>query len=148
MFCKYIDTDTHFYRNKRKNVNKIIDKIIFVFASLTNFKFYQIVFSKLCNVGVLRSRLSSVSLLFPLKLLNAASALISLLSIVGSAISLSEFASQPSFALSIITLILSVFSIFLTLLTFIRDDNFFNAEDGVYSDDGSAVKSVEYIEAG
>lgn len=89
IFCKYIRSDPKFFNNKRKQSTRVADAFILTLASITSYKFYQVVFSKLCNVTTFKTQLSSVSKLFPLKVLNAISIIISLVSIAGSALSIS-----------------------------------------------------------
>jgi hypothetical protein len=84
IYKRYICMDAYFNSNKKNISSKILNTILLIVATLTNFRVYQIVFSSMCNLRIFRTRLMNLSKLTPLNLLNCANIIFSLLAIVGA----------------------------------------------------------------
>ena len=123
---RYINSDPHFHKNKKKGWCRAADRTLLVLSSLTNFRLYQLVFSKLCNVRLFSSKLSSISQLIPLKILNSLAVVVSVISMAGAGLTIAESSpSSGAFALGVISIVLSALTTIWTLLTFAKDEHLF-----------------------
>lgn len=124
---RYIRTDDEFPKNKKHPRNKALDIVLLVFATLTNFRLYQIVFSSLCNVRLFKTRLLNVSKLMPINLLNCGSVAVSVLALAGfGLICAKSVSSQSEYYLSIIAIVIIVLTVIFTLASFLKDEEFFD----------------------
>jgi hypothetical protein len=96
--------------------------ILLILATLTNFRLYQIVFSSLCDIRLFKTKLTNLSKLTPLNLLNCANILGSLLAIIGASLICTESnIYQSVFLVSITCIAITVINIMATLLAFVKD---------------------------
>lgn len=97
-----------------------------MFATLTNFRLYQLVFSSLCNAKLLKTRLLNISKFMPLNLLNCSSIVVSFIAVAGfGLVCANSVASQTQYYLSIIAIIIIALAVIFTLSSFLKDEDFF-----------------------
>jgi hypothetical protein len=123
-----------------------------VVSTLTNFRFYQIVFSSLCGYKLFKTRLQFTSKLLPINLLNCCMIVVSTLALAGfGLICADSVSSQSQYYGAIIGIVITVFAVIFTLASFHKEEDFFEtvckyeASDAISNtEEGLDAKGEEY----
>lgn len=100
----------------------MLNLILLVIASLTNFRLYLLVFSSLCNSSLFKTRLINVSKLVPVDILNFCNLLVSILALAGFSLILTESgSSQNQYYAAIVGVVITVIGMLATLTSLIKD---------------------------